>query len=127
MGTWTIRYTETTGEPADLAPMSETGAKALLDGVRRHVDPDAVLVDLAAEIAARLPVGSRVRHTVRGWGGTVVEDDPRHAPFPRIPAAGPVAYVMTGRYTAVCVHFDHRECPEWFDAAFITIENGEPQ
>lgn len=127
MGTWTIRYTETTGEPAELAPMSETDAKALLDSVHRHIDPAAVLGDLAAEIAERLPVGSRIRHTVRGWRGTVVTDDPRHAPFPRIPAADPVAHVPTGRYTAVCVHFDHRTSPEWFDAAFITIENGETQ
>lgn len=125
MDTWTIRYTETDGAAAELAPMSETDAKDLLDGVRHHVDPDAVLVDLVAEIAARMPVGSRIRHTVRGWTGIVVTDDPGCAPFPRTPAEDPISHYVTSRYTAVCVRFDHRKSVEWYDAAFITPENGD--
>jgi hypothetical protein len=121
--TWTIRYTETNGETTEFAPMSETDAKELLDGVRRHVDPDAVLVDLIAEIAARMPVGSRIRHTTTGRTGTVVLSNASSAPFPRLPAVPDgvkVAYVPTGRYTAICVRFDHRKSAEWFDAEFIS-------
>lgn len=121
MNTWTIRYTDE-GRPAELAPMSEADAKDLLDSVRCHIDAGAVLADLVAEIAARMPVGSRVRHTVTGRAGTVVLASASSAPLPRIPAVpagAKVAYAPTGRYTAICVRFDHREYAEWFDAAFI--------
>lgn len=119
MNTWTIRFTETDGSTAVLSPMPEEEAKALLDGVRAHVDPGAVLVDLVAEISARLPIGSRIRHTVRGWVGTVITSPSQHAPFFGTQGADRIAYVPTGRYTAVCVSFDHRRWVEWFDAEFI--------
>lgn len=125
MNTWTIRYTEPDGQHVELDPMPENDAKTLLDGIRRHIDQDAALADLAEEAASKFPVGTRIRHTMRGWVGTVVADDPRHAPFPRIPATAPVTHVPTGQYTAVCVQFDHRNSPEWFDATFIEPVNGD--
>jgi hypothetical protein len=119
--TWTIRYIEVDGRTVALSPMSEGEAKGLLDGVRRHVDPAAVLVDLVEEISARLPVGARIRHTVHGWAGTVVTDDPGNAPFPGALGGGPIAYVPVGSYTGVCVRFDRRGWVEWFDAEFIAL------
>ncbi|MFB4306965.1 hypothetical protein [Actinomadura sp. GTD37] len=121
MNTWTIRYTDT-GQPAELAPMAEADAKTLLNDVHHHIDPHAVLIDLTAEIAARMPVGSRIRHTTTGRTGTVVLGNANSAPLPRIPAVPDgttIAYAPTGRYTAICIKFDHREFPEWFDAEFI--------
>ncbi|MFG1857573.1 hypothetical protein ACGFJT_37465 [Actinomadura geliboluensis] len=124
MNTWTIRYTD--GETVTLAPMPETEAHILLNDVRSHVDPNAALVDLVAEIAARMPVGSRVRHITTRRAGTVVLSNATAAPFPRLPAVpdgAQAAYVLTSRYTAICVKFDHRDHAEWFDATFIAPEH----
>ena len=119
MDTWTIRFTEDDGSTADLGLMPEEEAKGLLDGVRRNVDPGAVLVDLVAEVSARLPAGSRIRNTVRGWEGHVATDLARHAPFPGVRGDASISYVPTSRYTGVCVRWDHRQAVEWFDAEFI--------
>jgi hypothetical protein len=115
---WTVRFTDK-GEPSQLELMSETDAKTLLGDVWRLIDPAAELVDLVAEIAARLPIGGRVRHTVHGWTGRVVHDRPGGAPFFNIPHDTPLAYVPTNTYTGVCVRWDNGAGTAWYDAAFI--------
>lgn len=120
MDAWTIRYTETNGDRVHLNPMPEAEAKTLLDGVHRHLDPDAVLVYLTAEAQERLPVGARVRHVTTGQTGTVVTDDSANAPTKRgAPAGVQIAHCVSLRRVAVCVHFDGCAHSDWYDAAFI--------
>lgn len=107
---WTVRFTDTDSTAADLGIMPEDEAKSVLDGVRQHVDPHAVLVDLTAELAAHLPVGSRIRHTTVDRAGTVAVDDT---------ATPPSAYLVRSQYSLVCVRWDGRPGPEWFNVKFI--------
>jgi hypothetical protein len=116
--TWTVRHTEG-GETVQLRPGTRDVLADCLD-VLRSEDPDAVLVDLAAELSARFPVGSRVRHTTGGGLGTVTEMDA--ALFP--PSSAPPRELVScaidrGGNALVCVHVDGSPYPDWFDAAWI--------
>lgn len=128
MNTWTIHYTEKDGKPVRLPLIHDLGeAEYTLGFIHKRIDPDAVLIDVVEEAAARLPVGSRIRHTTSGRAGIVAEEDASLAPFSGAPAGTLVSHYVTNQYTAVCVRFDDRSSPQWFDAAFIAPENGETQ
>jgi hypothetical protein len=121
VNTWTVRYTDTDGNPAELDPMTEDDAKSLLDDVRRSIDPCAVAADLLGELQARLPFGYRVRHVSTGEVGTVVDEDAFGAPVSNPPAGVRISHCICSRYEAVCVRFDARSYPLWIVADYFEL------
>jgi hypothetical protein len=86
--------------PAAAAPSHRTpSATATVD--------EAVIVQL---LAARWPVGTRVRHKHSMWLGTIVPDSPQNCPGRHVGIAPAHCYVpaMAGLEPgAVCVEWDH--------------------
>lgn len=120
METWTVRYTDEDNHRVQLAPMPEDEAKSLCDEVSRSVYPDAVTADLLDELQARLPFGSRVRHTSTGEVGTVVDEDASGAPVSSPPAGVRISHCICSR-EAVCVRFDRRGYPLWIVADYFEL------
>ena len=117
MKTWAVTWQQD-GERQQEGYLTEEEARTLADSIR-EVDPAASAADMLPQLAARFPVGARVRHTGSGTVGTVTGQ--RVGPDARLYDTCPAHAIMWRGEEAVSVAWDGSRGVSWTVATWVEL------
>lgn len=117
MKSWAATW-QMDGEQCSEGYLTETEARTLADSLR-SIDPAASAADMLPQLAARLPVGARVRNTGSGTLGTVTGQKygPDACPYDTRPAHA----IMWRGEEAVSVAWDGSGGVSWTVATWVEL------
>ena len=119
MKTWAGAW-QMDGEQCSEGYLTEPEARTLADSLR-EIDPAASAADMLPQLAARFPVGARVRNTGTTTLGTVTGQ--KYGPDARPYDACPAHAIMWRGEEAVSVAWDGSRGVSWTVATWVELAN----